>query len=379
MRKSSHAIRRFSRLHPFLPRWALGVGRSAFFLLPRSPSSSGFTLIELMVVIAVIGILIGGVFKLLSTAGTSSQRAETVARLERLQNAISGFYAEFGTYPPVPRHGSPDPFMEADENGGTYSPSAAITSANANRAARCQPVAFYYPNARSLDYYINERHQSAGIVSVNDAFGPDVRNRNDYEWDQIKLFQFGLMSYLMPRIELMLNGSELDNLSENDENIPNAFFFDTLQWTRYNAGSKTSATSGGWWGKLRENLGAQRDRENHAVARWLPNLEKNVCGGPGDLLGINTTEPNTGLSMVTVTDPDGGVKYMLMRVSIRDGWEEDLYYYSAAPYQSYRLWSAGPDKKTFPPWISLESLSESDRRTVSEWLKDDIARFDRSK
>ena len=341
--------------------------------------SRGFTLIEMMVVIAVIGILIGGVFKLFSTAGTSSQRAETIARLERLQNAISGFYAEFGTYPPVPSHGSPDPYMEADEDG-TYTGSAELNPTNANRAARCQPVAFCYPNARSLDFYINEHYQSEGIVSVNDAFGPDVRNRNDYEWDQIRIFRFGLMSYLMPRVELMLNGSELDNLSENNENIPNAYFFDTRQWTHYNAGSKISGPSGGWWNKLRESLAAQRDRENHAVARWLPNLEKSVCGGPGDLLGINTTEPDTGLSMEPTTDPkSSAVTYMLMRVSVRDGWGEDLYYYSAAPYQSYRLWSAGPDKKTFPPWISLESLSADDRRIVSEWLKDDIARFDRSK
>lgn len=342
--------------------------------------SAAFTLIELMVVIAVIGILIGGVFKLLSLAGASTQRAETVARIERVQNALSGFYAEFGTYPPVRRYGSPDPYMEEDDNGGAYNASSTLESENANRAAASQPVAFLYPHARSMDDYIGQRYQTEGIMGVNDAFNNSIANRDDTDWDEVRIFQFGLMSFLLPRIALVTNGSDLNSLAQTDNNIPQAYFFDTKQWKEYNASTVEKSTSGGWWGKLKDSLAAQQQRENHAVARWLPNLEKSVCGGPSSLLGINTLEPGTGLTFSPQVDPkSSGIKYMLAKVTIRDGWGHDLYYYSMPPYQSYRLWSAGPDNKTFPPWISLESLPSKDRVTVSGWLKDDIARFDRSR
>ena len=343
-------IRGVRALRPLLQRWALGVGRSAF------------TLIELMVVIAVIGILIAGVFRLLSAAGTGNKRAETIARLERVQNALSGFYAEFGTYPPVPQHCSPDPYVKEEENGST-SPAGTLTEANATRAASCQPVAFCYPNVRSLDKYIALRWGDSGVYSVNDALGPNAANRTESEWSGIRIFQFGLMSYLMPRVELM-GGEELAKVTPDTAMTPDLNFFSSRQWQKHNAGA----------------LAAQRARENHAVARWLPNFEKSLVGGPSDLMGINTCEPETGISFVQQSDPGNtGVKYMLQQVTVRDGWGRELYYHSMPPYQSYRIWSAGPDGKTFPPWISLEGLKADDREKVTSWTKDDVARFDRSK
>ncbi|MFA6633287.1 MAG: type II secretion system protein, partial [Kiritimatiellia bacterium] len=86
-----------------------------------APRRAAFTLIEMMVVVALIGILVGGVFRLLSAAGENARRAETIERLQRVENAISGFYAKYGTYPPVPRHGSPDPFSKEDADGNTTS------------------------------------------------------------------------------------------------------------------------------------------------------------------------------------------------------------------------------------------------------------------
>ncbi|MFA7684007.1 MAG: type II secretion system protein [Syntrophales bacterium] len=107
--------------------------------VPRLPSPA-FTLIELMVVIAVIGILIAGVFRLVSAAGTGNKKAETIARLERVQNALSGFYAEFGTYPPVPQHGSPDPYVEEAGRGGLRGTTGTGGIDAALRIVRCQPV-----------------------------------------------------------------------------------------------------------------------------------------------------------------------------------------------------------------------------------------------
>ena len=330
--------------------------------VPGLPSSRGFTLIELMVVIAVIGILIGGVFRLLSAAGTGNKRAETISRLEKVQNALSGFYAEFGTYPPVTQHGSPDPFVV--EKNGVESPASTLDSVNVNRAAACQPVAFCYPSVRSLDDYIALRWESEKIVSANVALGPNAAARTESDWNGIRIFQFGLMSYLMPRVELM-GGDELAKPNPNTDMTPDLNFFSSRQWQKHNAGA----------------LAAQRARENHAVARWLPNFEKCIVGGPSDLMGIDTREPNAGeYHFVKQSDPKSpSLAYMLQSISVRDGWGREFYYHSMAPYQSYRIWSAGPDGLTFPPWISLEGLSTADRKKVTGWIKDDIARFDRSK
>ena len=62
-------------------------------------------------------------------------------------------------------------------------------------------------------------------------------------------------------------------------------------------------------------------------------------------------------------------------VTVIDGWEEEFYYYSPPPHQGYRLWSAGPNRKTFPPWISeteINKLSASDAKTAREWKSDDV-------
>ena len=89
--------------------------------------------------------------------------------------------------------------------------------------------------------------------------------------------------------------------------------------------------------------------------------------------------------MDTCFSPDNGNsytdQYLLDEVTVQDGWGCEFYYYSRSPYQSYTLWSSGPDRKTFPPWISRDNLqssargdssgsSEADR--AAQWTKDDI-------
>ena len=65
-------------------------------------------------------------------------------------------------------------------------------------------------------------------------------------------------------------------------------------------------------------------------------------------------------------------QYILDKISMRDGWGNDFYYYSPAPYQSYVIWSAGPNGRTFPPWVSRESLGSQASACVSYWTKDDL-------
>ena len=65
-----------------------------------------FTLIEMLIVIAVLTTLMTIVFRLSSIGGDSWRRSETITRIQKLENCLSGYYAAFGSYPPVKLHGS---------------------------------------------------------------------------------------------------------------------------------------------------------------------------------------------------------------------------------------------------------------------------------
>ncbi len=61
----------------------------------------GFTLIEMMVVILVIMILSGILFRVTKLMQDKMARSRCVYELEQIQNALNEFYAEYGSYPPV--------------------------------------------------------------------------------------------------------------------------------------------------------------------------------------------------------------------------------------------------------------------------------------
>ena len=67
-----------------------------------------FTLIELLVVVVVIVTRMAITFRLGSIGSESTSRARTVNRMQRLENCLSGYYAAYGSYPPVALHGSRD-------------------------------------------------------------------------------------------------------------------------------------------------------------------------------------------------------------------------------------------------------------------------------
>lgn len=74
-------------------------------------------------------------------------------------------------------------------------------------------------------------------------------------------------------------------------------------------------------------------------------------------------------------DNDWTQAYALDGISCRDGWGEELYYYSPPPHQGYRLWSSGPNTETFPPWITdkeIDELNGNDAKMVRAWKADDL-------
>ena len=76
-----------------------------------------FTLVELLIVIMVMAILMTLVFRLSSVGESAEARAKTVMRMQRLENCLSGYYAAFGSYPPVKMHGSPNIYYKVNGSG----------------------------------------------------------------------------------------------------------------------------------------------------------------------------------------------------------------------------------------------------------------------
>lgn len=124
---------------------------------------AGFTLVEMLVVVVIILILLGVVFKMVRPAGLQASKAQTVARLSKLKAAMEEFYAEYGQYPPVPYYD----FGKIDKNGNPLLE---------------QPVFYEYP--------------------WKEGMRPDLIGAfEDQTWGTAPLFTFGMLSFLVTRHE----------------------------------------------------------------------------------------------------------------------------------------------------------------------------------
>ena len=386
----------------------------------------GFTLVEMLIVVVVLVTLMAITFRLSSLGSSSSNRNQTVARLQRLENCLSGYYAAFGTYPAVPLHGSRNYKLTVSAHGiqnidgeeeelkwswassranGRDSKEEQEDWEKVEAACKSQPVdcRFPYPaNGRYADYVkavstelqskantdttLSEERKQALAQGFDDGVSGNIGRFNPYqdktEWRELQLFKFGLMSFLLPRYLVMMNSDE-------------SLYKDFAQWTSNNVlpADPLSGQTFPSWRELQRRATSDQASEIARVAnipsqavcaRWLPNLEKScVCNHNFKLFGIDIRDPDDQeLSPnnvnVQVFSPGGfdesstGNQYILDAVSIRDGWDNEFYYYSPPPYQSYVLWSAGPNKRTFPPWVPRASLSSSANECVGYWIEDDI-------
>lgn len=318
----------------------------------------GFTLIELMIVIAIIGILMGTTFKLMGVAADAKKRAVTIARLERLQNALSGYYSAYGMYPAVPLYGNPDPAggnQTGEEDGASISGGS---QASAQAAARAQPVGFEYPTPISLDDKIPLIFLPDNVISVNRAIGS--LDPDDDDWDKYKAFKFGLMSFLLPRVQIVgLPGGG---------NAPLREVYQKAQWMSNNLSSRVPGSSNADIQNLLNCLEKQRVLENEASIRWMPCFEGILSSFAGNVLGVGVNG-TSGLHLVK-RQMTAGPKVALAFSTITDGWGREFFYYSPPPYQSCRVWSAGPDGQTFPPWVAIPS--SGNLKSAKDWVKDDI-------
>ena len=350
-------------------------------MVQRTQPRAGFTMIELMVVLAVVGILVMGMFRLMGVTSGKAKYSETVATLERVKNALSGYYAIYGCYPPVKTSYAPlDPDAndfeeywdeksseEVKDQHGVVLPNANY----ANFAARAQPIAFEYPNLKEEESYINRKMNPRVAATTR---SPD---RTEIRWTKNKLFKFGLMSYLLPRIELMVSREDSSNQirwNEQDSMGVPFEFLEAQQWAAENSPAPTRGSSN------QEKIGILEKQllaENDACAKWLPNFEKRLTlSFDRNVMGVKLKRQDVGDSCYTIYTGSSGAAVM-MKASVRDGWGREIYYYSEPPYQSYRLWSSGPDGATFPPWLDTNQYRSGKFSKCREWMADDVVMFDR--
>lgn len=425
-----------------------------------------FTLIEMMIVVAILAILMTITFRLTGSGEDDTKRTTTIVRLQKIENCLSGYYAAFGSYPPVALHGSRDIYLKVAGGGQTGEQNQGKLKDIPNQvlaACRAQPFGCEYPPSPSerdaiekwafkdsdsmksrvsggkFKHYGTDQYQYAFAFQgdltepdrgegFNNAFPQDGKEKGQElrTWQQVQLFKFGVMSFLLPRYLFMLR-------SNNDWFTPGDV---CLQWSDCNempsdplegvsfsnlqqAGGPGEKGDSGWElikdmaggddeGGSSQSESAQ-DKFNRmrvanipsqaVCARWMPNLEGACMTTISEsFFGINVTDStwlrkDNGFTTdlgdpYAVLPPDlmpvhrappggeSGTPYCLGWITMFDGWNQEFFYYSPPPYQSYTLWSSGPNKKTFPPWISLDEIDDTeDLKTATEWKKDDIVQM----
>lgn len=357
----------------------------------------GFTLVELLVVVVVLVTLMAIVFRLSAIGNDLSKRNRTIQRMQRLENCLSGYFAAYGSYPPVALYATHNVYQRVDEFGRQEESgeNGSLEWESVEAVCKAQPFACRFPFNPNKEQLVEKVSQImaaransgdehwkayAARKDVLSAGFRTITNPNQVtgwsdkgEWQEVQIFQFGLMSYLLPRYMTMVSGMDTEYLQS------------CKQWTdsnEYACNPNTGTKFSSWTDQLNDQRLVRRIPSQAVCARWMPNLQGLVdCtpkeGDKYDLFGVNLSSGRPSSLNPDKVDIElyegNGARYVLDSMSIVDGWGSDFYYYSTPPYQSYRLWSAGANMKSFPPWIPLDTLKgDNDKKTASAWMADDI-------
>ena len=296
--------------------------------LPHSPTANGerrtenvpdergrrsaFTLIEMLVVVVVIAILSGLVFRMVGAGGTGSDKAQARRKLEALANAIEEYRAEYGRYPPVAR--------VPDNNPKVHQPDYKSSWSSEERARKTyQPLRYEYPPN-------TDRWTGGNPHSLATTLKRVPRT-------EATVFQFGLLSYLVTRVE------------GRAERAPKELF----------AKSSTISIEDDHW--LSQNSSKNSNINDRTLRNWINNgkisrnsawdPDKNCCAvdDPRDVRAAKKIWPL--LQGIVRTDecPETfrNFVYTNHQFTVWDPWGNQLNYRSDPPYESYRIWSIGPD------------------------------------
>ena len=267
----------------------------------------GFTLIEMMIVILVIIVLAGMVFKLMGVVAAKNEEANTKATLQKVANALEEYRAAYGRYPPVynyPGLGQPIRYEYARSN--------LLASASARGG---------FDLAQTL---MNETQD--GAVDI-------------WKKDSGRLFTFGLVSYFVPRYkghgdkapDFYVGGKNADDpATERDESEEYRQARTINQWEVHNRRRTGSVRMSQF------DLQANVDSARKIMAHLDGALK---ADGSVQGYGIVASWP-IDCSYETAS-------YANWQLTIHDGWEREIRYESPPPYDTYKLWSPGPDGEDY--------------------------------
>ena len=259
---------------------------------------NGFTLIEMLVVVVIIATLAGITFKLVGAGGASSDKAVARQKLEQLANAIEEYRAEYGKYPPVSRIPDKSPNLHQPDYNDSW-------TEQERRSKTYQPIRYEYPGSKE---YWTGGGQSGSKNLAN--FLKDVPR------DEATVFVFGLMSYLECRVEGRASNAYRSLFEKSSAGVEKS------HWLSENSRRiRSDATSSDW------NVAADNPRDIRAARKIAPFIE-NIRRSEIQSRGYNNETWTNSYS--TVWDP----------------WSHEICYESDPPYDSYRIWSIGPDGKS---------------------------------
>lgn len=378
----------------------------------------GFTLIELLIVVTVMATLMTIMFKLGTSSADERARINTITRMQKLENCLSGYFAAFGSYPPVALHGSRNIYTEVENGVQTGNQNENLDWEQIEAACRSQPVDACFPLPDDADTRKWVKENSDFLQStyegkeggkrpryVNGFTLPSYGEFTSYakyrEWEQVQVFKFGVMSYLLPRFLVMMSGDErfynenFAQWNDNNDSCLSAMDGQAMTWSQvYDAvdrDPKNDPKGNGGIKSMQDYIKVANIPTQSITARWLGNLE-NLCitlqeGAATKVFGVDIKDSTLDLfvdapDMLPVYTPGGQGSnwYLLDLITVVDGWNKVFYYYSPPGAQSYTLWSSGANGRTFPPWADKTGIldkrphdpEKNSSLTVADWLEDDI-------